>query len=45
MLAGEQVVSLVRSHVFKSDVQLGAASRSRGEAATVDEVHGSASKI
>lgn len=36
MLAGEQVVSLVRSHVFKSDVQRGAASSERSEAAIVD---------
>jgi XapX domain-containing protein len=32
MLAGEQAISLARSHVFKSGVQLDAASRGRGEA-------------
>jgi XapX domain-containing protein len=36
MLAGEQAVSLVRSHIFNSDVQLGA-SRDRGEAAIADD--------
>jgi XapX domain-containing protein len=40
MLAGEQAVSLVRSHIFKSDVQLGASS-DRGEAAMADDVRGS----
>jgi XapX domain-containing protein len=30
MLAGEQAVSLVRSHVFRSGIQLSAASRDRG---------------
>ena len=39
MLAGEQAISLVRSHVFKSDVQL-SASRDRGEAAMADNVRG-----
>jgi XapX domain-containing protein len=39
MLTGEQAVSLVRSHVFKSDVQL-SASRDRGEVAMADEVRG-----
>jgi XapX domain-containing protein len=37
MLAGEQAVSLVRSHLFKSDVQL-SASRNRGEVAVADNV-------
>jgi XapX domain-containing protein len=31
MLAGEQAVSLARSHVFKSGGQLGAVSRDRGD--------------
>jgi XapX domain-containing protein len=35
MLAGEQLISRVRSHAFKSDVQL-SASRDRGEAAMAD---------
>ena len=39
MLAGEQAVSLVGSHLFKSDVQLGE-SRDRGEAAMADDVRG-----
>jgi XapX domain-containing protein len=39
MLAGEQAISLVRSHVFKSDVQL-SASRDRREAAMADNVRG-----
>jgi XapX domain-containing protein len=39
MLAGEQAISLVRSHVFKSDVQL-SASPDRGEAAMADDVRG-----
>jgi XapX domain-containing protein len=39
MLAGEQAVSLVRSHVFKSNIQLGA-SRDRTEAATAGDVRG-----
>jgi XapX domain-containing protein len=39
MLAGEQVISLVRSHVFKSGVQL-SASPDRGEAAIADDVRG-----
>ena len=39
MLAGEQAVSLVRSHLFKSDLQL-SASRDRGEAAMADDVRG-----
>ncbi|MDB5976875.1 MAG: hypothetical protein JWR07_3635 [Nevskia sp.] len=39
MLAGEQAVSLVRSHVFKSDVQL-SASPDRGEAAMADDARG-----
>jgi XapX domain-containing protein len=38
MLAGEQVVLLVSSHLFKSDVQLGAASRDRGEAMVATSV-------
>jgi XapX domain-containing protein len=37
MLAGEQAVSLVRSHLFKSDVQL-SASRNRGEVAVAENV-------
>jgi XapX domain-containing protein len=37
MLAGEQAVSLARSHLFKSDVQL-SASRNRGEVAVADNV-------
>jgi len=37
MLAGEQAVSLVRSHVFNSDVQR-SASRDRGEAVMADDV-------
>jgi XapX domain-containing protein len=32
MLAGEQAVSLVRSHVVKNGIQLNAASPDRGEA-------------
>jgi XapX domain-containing protein len=36
MLAGEQAVPLVRSHLFKSGVQLSAASGDRGEAAVSD---------
>jgi XapX domain-containing protein len=39
MLAGEQAISLARSHLFKSDVRLGA-SRDRGEAAMTDVVRG-----
>ena len=39
MLAGEQAISLVRSHVFKSEAQLGAP-HDRGEAVTADEVRG-----
>jgi XapX domain-containing protein len=39
MLAGEQAVSLVRSHVFKGAVQL-SVSRDRGEAATADNIRG-----
>jgi XapX domain-containing protein len=39
MLAGEQVVSLVKSYVFKTDVQLSAAPRDRSEAANADDVH------
>jgi XapX domain-containing protein len=39
MLAGEQAISLVRSHLFKSDVQL-SASRDRGEATTADHIRG-----
>jgi XapX domain-containing protein len=39
MLAGEQAVSLVRSHIFKSGIQLGA-SRDRTEAATAGHVGG-----
>jgi XapX domain-containing protein len=37
MLTGEQATSLVRSHVFKGDVQL-SASRDRGEGAMADRV-------
>ncbi|MGD0846429.1 XapX domain-containing protein [Bradyrhizobium sp.] len=40
MLAGEQAVSLVRSHLFKSGVQLNATSGDRGEAVVSDEVRG-----
>jgi XapX domain-containing protein len=40
MLAGEQAVSLARSHIFKSDVQPGAASRDRGEAVISGDVRG-----
>ena len=39
MLSGEQAVSLVRSHVMKSDVRFGA-SRDTGKAAMTDEVRG-----
>jgi XapX domain-containing protein len=39
MLAGEQAISLVRSHVFNSDVQLGAPP-DRVEAAMADDVRG-----
>jgi XapX domain-containing protein len=39
MLAGEQAISLVRSHVLKSEAQLGA-SRDRGKAAMADDVRG-----
>jgi XapX domain-containing protein len=39
MLAGEQAVSLVRSHMFKNVVQLGA-SRDRGGAAIAGDVRG-----
>ena len=39
MLAGEQAVSLVRSHMFKSGVQL-SVSRDRGGAAIADDVRG-----
>jgi XapX domain-containing protein len=39
MLAGEQAVSLVRSHVFNSGVRL-SASPDRGEAAMADDVRG-----
>jgi XapX domain-containing protein len=37
MLAGEQAISLVRSHILKSEVQLGA-TQDRGEAAIADGV-------
>jgi XapX domain-containing protein len=37
VLAGEQAISLVRSHVFKSKAQLGA-SHDRGEVAIADDV-------
>jgi XapX domain-containing protein len=40
MLAGEQAVSLVRSHVFKSGIQLNAASGDRGEAVISGDVSG-----
>jgi XapX domain-containing protein len=40
MLAGEQAVSLVRSHVSKSDAAPGT-SRDRGEAAMGNDVRGS----
>jgi hypothetical protein len=39
MLAGEQAVSLVRSHMFKNGVQLGV-SQDRGGAAMADDVRG-----
>jgi XapX domain-containing protein len=39
MLAGGQAVSLVRSRVFKSDVQL-SASRDRGGAAIANDIRG-----
>jgi XapX domain-containing protein len=39
MLAGEQAVSLARSHVFKSGVQL-SASRDRGRAEIANGVRG-----
>ena len=37
VLAGEQAISLVRSHVFKSEAQLGAP-HDRGEVAIADDV-------
>jgi XapX domain-containing protein len=37
MLAGEQAVSLARSHLFKSDVQFGV---SRDKSAMADDVRG-----
>jgi XapX domain-containing protein len=37
MLAGEQAISLVRSHVFKREAQLGAP-HDRGELAIADDV-------
>jgi XapX domain-containing protein len=40
MLAGEQAVSLVRSHVFKRGIQLNAASGDRGEAVISRDVSG-----
>jgi XapX domain-containing protein len=40
MLAGEQAVSLVRSHVFKSGIQQSTASRDRGEAAISGDANG-----
>jgi XapX domain-containing protein len=40
MLAGEQAVSLVRSHASKSAVQLSAASRDRIETSISDDVRG-----
>jgi XapX domain-containing protein len=39
MLAGEQAVSLARSHIFKSDVQLGV-SHDRGKSEIADDVRG-----
>jgi XapX domain-containing protein len=39
MLAGEQAIPLVRSHVFKSDVQISASS-DPAEAAMADDVRG-----
>ena len=39
MLAGEQAISFARSHVLKSEVQLGAP-RDREEAVIADEVRG-----
>jgi XapX domain-containing protein len=39
MLAGEQAVSLVRSHVFKGGVQL-SASRDRGDVTMADKIRG-----
>jgi XapX domain-containing protein len=41
MLAGEQVVSLARSHLFKRSFQLSSALRDRGEAAIAGDVRGS----
>ena len=41
MLAGEQVVSLARSHLFKSAVQLNPALRDRSEAAISGDARGS----
>ena len=40
MLAGEQVVLVVRSYAFKSGVQLSAAARIRSEAAIANDVRG-----
>jgi XapX domain-containing protein len=39
MLAGEQVVSLARAHIFKSDVQL-RESHDRGKSEIADDVRG-----
>jgi XapX domain-containing protein len=41
VLAGEQVVSLTRSYLFKSSVQLSPALRDRGEATISGDVRGS----
>ena len=45
MLAGERAVSLVRSHVSKSDVQLSVASRGRIETSISDNVRGERSSV
>jgi XapX domain-containing protein len=44
MLAGEQAVSLARSHLFKSGVQLSVASGDRGEAAVSGAVRSAESE-
>jgi XapX domain-containing protein len=40
MLAGEQVISLVRAYAFKSDIQLSTASSNLSKAAIADDVRG-----
>jgi XapX domain-containing protein len=40
MLAGEQAISLLRSHVFNSGVQQLSASPDRGEATMADKIRG-----